>query len=117
MARRGTIHARHLGGDQPDGYLDLTVQIYEEDGEWIAECLELGISSSGGTVEAAARAVTEAASVYLLTVEESGLLDRTLAEAGLVLQHGRPPAVRAVPVPTDGSVFVQSREVRIPVEA
>ena len=117
MPKRLSVQAHRLHGNKPDGYLDLTVQIYNDDGEWISECVELGINSCGTTVEEAAHAAVEAIGVYLQTVEEVGLLERTLTEAGLVLRHGQPPATRPISVPTERRAYVLSHEVRIPVEA
>ena len=111
------MSAQRLSGQQPAGYLDLTVRIFAEDGEWLAECVELGVSSCGETVEAAALAVVEAIGLYLQTVEESGLLPQTLRDAGLEIRRGTPPAMRPIDVPTERRAFVQSHEVRIPVEA
>lgn len=87
------MNAQRLSAEQSTGYLDLTVRIVAEDGEWLAECVELGVSSCGDTVEAAALAVVEAIGLYLQTVDESGLLEQTLRDAGLEIRRGIPPAM------------------------
>jgi predicted RNase H-like HicB family nuclease len=69
--------------------LEYTVQIWEEDGQFIAHAMPLDVMSSGPTVEAARGALDEAVSLFLDTAADAGTLAEVLEECGFDLQQGR----------------------------
>jgi predicted RNase H-like HicB family nuclease len=54
--------------------LEYTVQIWEEDGQFIAHAMPLDVMSSGPTVEEARAALDEAVGLFLDTAAEAGTL-------------------------------------------
>lgn len=69
--------------------LEYTVQIWEEDGQFIAHAMPLDVMSSGPTVEEARAALDEAVSLFLDTAAEAGTLEEVLEECGFGLRQGR----------------------------
>lgn len=74
--------------------LDYTVQVWEEDGHFIAHAMPLDVASSGPTPEAARLAVDEAVHLFVRTAAEHGTLEEALGDAGYrrVCQEWRGPA-------------------------
>jgi predicted RNase H-like HicB family nuclease len=62
--------------------LEYTVQIWREDGQFIAHAMPLDVASSGETPEAARRAVDEAVKLFIATAAEHGTLKEVLQDAG-----------------------------------
>jgi len=62
--------------------LEYTVQIWREDGQFIAHAMPLDVASSGETPEAARRAVDEAVKLFIATASEHGTLKEVLEDAG-----------------------------------
>ena len=83
----------------PIGYvalmrIDYTVQVWREDGQFIAHAMPLDVASSGRTPEAARKAVDEAVRLFLATAAEHGTLTEVLEDAGYrrVRREWRGPA-------------------------
>ncbi len=74
--------------------LAYTVQVWEEDGHFIAHAMPLDVASSGPTPEEARLAVDEAVRLFVNTAAEHGTLDEVLGDAGYrrVRQAWRSPA-------------------------
>src|SRR5438477_4167563 len=72
------------------GYVDLTMRVYPEDDQYVSECIELGVASSGATIEEAFEAIADAAAVYLNALEQAGEIERVFAQRGLQIKHGKP---------------------------
>ncbi len=62
--------------------IDYTVQVWEEDGQFIAHAMPLDVASSGATPEAARKAVDEAVSVFIASATRHGTLTEVLEDAG-----------------------------------
>jgi predicted RNase H-like HicB family nuclease len=62
--------------------IDYTVQVWREDGQFIAHAMPLDVASSGPTPEAARQAVDEAVRLFLATAAEHGTLTEVLEDAG-----------------------------------
>lgn len=62
--------------------VDYTVQVWKEDGQFIAHAMPLDVASSGATPEAARKAVDEAVGLFLATAAEHGTLKEVLEDAG-----------------------------------
>lgn len=69
----------------------LTVEFKEEAGKWLAECLELGTATYGGTLEAARRELISAVLLQLNQIEQLGFSDEFLADHGVHPSVIRPP--------------------------
>jgi predicted RNase H-like HicB family nuclease len=74
--------------------IDYTVQVWREDGQFIAHAMPLDVASSGPTAEAARKAVDEAVRLFLATAAEHGTLTEVLEDAGYrrVRREWRGPA-------------------------
>ncbi|MCI0538536.1 MAG: type II toxin-antitoxin system HicB family antitoxin [Verrucomicrobiales bacterium] len=62
--------------------LEYTVQIWREDGQYVAHAMPVDVASSGQTPEAARKAVDEAVKLFLSTAAEHGTLREVLEDAG-----------------------------------
>lgn len=62
--------------------LEYTVQIWREDGQFIAHAMPLDVASSGKTPEAARQAVDEAVKLFLATAAGHGTVKEVLEDAG-----------------------------------
>lgn len=62
--------------------VETTVQVWEEDGQFVAHAMPLDVMSCGPTVEAARRAVDEAVRAFLATAKAMGTLAEILEECG-----------------------------------
>ena len=62
--------------------VDYTVQVWKEDGQFIAHAMPLDVASSGATPEAARKAVDEAVGLFLATAAGRGTLKEVLEDAG-----------------------------------
>jgi len=66
-----------------------TTELFEEDGQIVALCPELNVSSFGDTVEVALQSLQEAMTLFLEECQRMGTLDIVLEEAG----YRREPSV------------------------
>ena len=60
--------------------------IFEADGQFAAECKELGTASCGDTVEEALSNIQEAVAVHLEALTSLGQLERVFREKGIIPQ-------------------------------
>ena len=77
--------------------IELSLRVYREDGQWVAECDELDVSSCGDSVEEALENIHDAIVVYLTTLEAEGELERVFAERGIRLLPSRLPHAELKP--------------------
>jgi predicted RNase H-like HicB family nuclease len=70
------------------GHVVLTVEIHQEDGYFVAKCLELGVPSFGDSLDEALHNVMDATTLYLNTLEEDGDRERILGERGIKIIPG-----------------------------
>jgi predicted RNase H-like HicB family nuclease len=68
--------------------VDYTVQIWKEDGQFIAHAMPIDVVSSGGTVSDARAALEEAVQLFLETTREIGTLQEVLEECGYEIHEG-----------------------------
>lgn len=73
-------------------YINLTVMVRKDDetDEYVARCEELGISSSGLSVDDAFAMVADAVELYLDALEAEGERDRVFAECGITILQEKP---------------------------
>ena len=67
---------------QAAGFIDLTLRAHRERDQFVSECVELGLSSCGDTLDEAFRSIIEATELYLETLEDLGETERVLHERG-----------------------------------
>jgi predicted RNase H-like HicB family nuclease len=77
-------------------YILLTLRAYPEGKQWVSECLELGTTSCGDTIEEALESVKDATLLYLQTIEANGTRERILKEKGVPIVSGDPPSLAEV---------------------
>jgi predicted RNase H-like HicB family nuclease len=59
-----------------------TTQLFEEDGQFVALCPELNVSSFGDTTQEALASLQEAVTLFLEECQRMGTLEAVLEEAG-----------------------------------
>ena len=62
--------------------IDYTVNIWKEEGQFVAHAMPLDVMSAGQTVEEARTALDEAVHLFLATAADMGTLENVLREAG-----------------------------------
>jgi len=66
------------------GFVSLHFCAFEEDGQWVGRCQELGVSTCAETRAAAEAGIVEATTLYLETLEDEGTTLRDIgSRAGL----------------------------------
>jgi predicted RNase H-like HicB family nuclease len=99
--------------DGRPSYVTLTFRAYPEDGQYAAECLELGVASCADTPGEALDAVVDATELYLQAIEDEGERRRIFAEHGI---H-----VTSSDIDEEVTIPIRPREVvtrrSLPVEA
>lgn len=68
--------------------IDLTISIWQEGGQYVAQAMPLDVLSSGVTPDAAREAVSEAVRCFLVTARDAGTLDDVLADCGYQQVNG-----------------------------
>ncbi len=68
---------------RPDEVIVLTLEFRQEEGRWLAECLELGTPAYSNTLEQAKKEVLEAVTLHLNQVEEMHIAEEFLKEHGV----------------------------------
>ena len=63
-------------------HLEYRIEVFEEEGQYVALCPELNVSSFGDSVDEAKRALQEAVELFLEECESMGTLYEVLSEAG-----------------------------------
>ncbi|MBI5191577.1 MAG: type II toxin-antitoxin system HicB family antitoxin [Nitrospirae bacterium] len=62
--------------------LGVHLDIFEEDGQYVGLCQELGVSSFGDTPDEAEAATREAVTLFIEECQNMGTLEQVLAESG-----------------------------------
>jgi predicted RNase H-like HicB family nuclease len=70
------------------GHLDLTVEVFRENGHYVARCPELDVASFGRSEDEAFRSAGDAIQLYLFTLTEVGELHHVLKERDLEIRWG-----------------------------
>jgi predicted RNase H-like HicB family nuclease len=98
------------------GYILVTYRVHpEEDGQFGAECLELGVRTCGDSVGEAFDAIADAALLYLNSLERHGERARVFAERGIAILTGEPhPDGAERNVPVRPFEYVHSDTIRLP---
>lgn len=82
---RESIVAARIHKDGAVSVILLTWEFKQEDGQWLAECLELGTATHGNTLEEVRQELGEFVNLHLNQVEEMGFIDDYLKEHGVRL--------------------------------
>ena len=78
------------------GYILLTLRVYPEGKQWVSECLELGTTSCGDTIEEALKNIRDATLLYLQSIEGNATRERIFSEKGIRVLSGDPPAMAEI---------------------
>ena len=73
-------------------YIVFKFLIRKEDNRYVSHCQELGVSSSGETIDEAFNNLKDAVEVYLNTIEELGERSIVFKEKGIRIQHKMKPS-------------------------
>ncbi len=98
------------------GYIVLTIEFAQEEGQWTALCRELGTAACGDTIEEAQEAIRALVDLHLNTLE-------SLGECQAFLKRHRVPFFRRRPgtqhrdVPIGNNRLVQCMTERVPAFA
>jgi predicted RNase H-like HicB family nuclease len=88
------------------GYIIVTVDLFEEEGQYVGRCRELGTAACGDTFDEANEALIEAIDLQLDALEQVGERERFFRENGIKLYPTRPALKtlkeRRVSLPVDG---------------
>lgn len=76
-------------------YVPYTSQLFDEDNQFVALCLELNVSSFGDTPEDALASLQEAVTLFLDECQRMGTLEMVLEEAGY--HRESPTSLRWIP--------------------
>lgn len=93
--------------DDGDAYIRLHFRTFQEDNLWVAECVELGVSTSAETQEEATRGIVEATNLYIETLADEGELQRAFNERGL----------KTAPDDASATGQIEERTLRVPAGA
>ncbi len=80
----------------PKGYILLTFRVYPEGHQWVSECIELGTTSCGDTIEEALANIKDATVLYLSTIDSNSSRDRIFRDRGIEIVHGEAPQLAEV---------------------
>lgn len=87
-------------------YAMVTLAVYREGEHYVADCLELGTSSFGASVQEALDSVREATLLYLSTLDELGECEQVLQKRGVAIIDGGAARTR-IECPPDSQVYSQ----------
>lgn len=95
------------------GYVVLTFELFEEDGQWVGRCRELGTAICADTLAGANDDLHEAVSLHLNTLEKVGERKRFFKNHGIKLYRAsESPSLPRPRVPLNG--FVSCQTVAVP---
>lgn len=97
---RTVFHGTDLE-DAPDSIIELTSVIWREGDDWVAECVELGVSSFGSSDEEAYDELMDAVCAYLNTLEELGERQQVFDRKGVPVYLAAPTGAFHPNVPRD----------------
>lgn len=97
-------------------YILVTYRVHpDEDGQFGAECVELGVRSCGDSVGEAFDAIAEATLLYLNSLERHGERARVFSERGVTIIPGDPPgAADERNVTLRPSEYLHTDTIRLP---
>ena len=75
-----------------DGYVILTFRFFQEEGQWVGDCEELGVAHCGDSLDEVRAGLEELLILTLSTMESVGERERFFAEHGITLHPSDQPA-------------------------
>ncbi len=75
-----------------EGYVILTLRFYQEEGQWVGDCEELGVAHCGDSLDEVRAGLEELLMLSLSTMESVGERERFFAEHGITLHPSDQPA-------------------------
>ena len=74
------------------GYVILTMRFFQEEGQWVGDCEELGVAHCGDSLDEARAGLEELLALTLNTMASVGERERFFAEHGIALHPSDQPA-------------------------
>lgn len=105
--------------DRPDddrpaqGHVLLTFRVHEEEGGFVGECVELGVTSCGDDVDEAFRATLEATALYLERLDANGERDWVLPERNVKVYDAIPSDDFSVGLTAHPGEFVSAQRFSV----
>jgi len=97
----------------------LTVAVWPEGEQWVAQCLEFDIASQGHDADEAAGEVMDAVCSYLNTLEELGEREKVFAERSIAIFETTPASLPLHQLPREvaerANLQVRSLRYSLPV--
>lgn len=84
-----------------EGYIEVTIRIFKEDGQWVAVCRELGTSSCADDLQGAQEAIVDMIGLHLNSLEELGMRRAFFKKHGVKFYRVRPKRPRRLSVRPD----------------
>ena len=73
---------------QTGGYIEVTIRFFEEEGQWTAQCVELGTATCADSLEEAEEAIVEMVLLHLNALEDIGTCHEFLKQHGVRFHKG-----------------------------
>lgn len=91
-------------------FVVLTLEFWQEDGQWLGRCRELGTATFAATLEQVRAELDDLVTLHLNGLQGIGEAERVLRERGVKLysDHAPPSVPTEVPTALGGGVFVQA---------
>ena len=91
-------------------FVVLTLEFWQEDGQWLGRCRELGTATFAATLEQVRAELDDLVTLHLNGLEDIGEAERVLKERGVKLYSDEaPPSVPTeVPTALGGGALVQA---------
>ena len=74
------------------GYVILTLRFFQEEGQWVGDCEELGVAQCGDSLDEVRAGLEELLMLTLYTMESVGERERFFAEHSITLHPFDQPA-------------------------
>ena len=97
-----------------EGYIIVTVEFLQEDGQWVGRCLELGTATCADTLDEVHEAMIEALELHLNALEETGERARFFRKHGIRI-YSTPPERKETHVPFAEGTLFESLRLPVPV--
>lgn len=115
-----SVRRRLLAGESDQSsqlFVPLTVAVWPEGEQWVAQCLEFDIASQGDSADQAVGEVMDAVCSYVNTLEELGEREEVFAEHSIPIYETTPASLPLHQLPREVAerANLQVRSLRIPL--
>ncbi len=111
------VQERVLTVATANGSVVLTFRFWTEAGQWVVECVELGRSTFGRTLNRTHDELKELVLLHLTTLEAISERDHFFRKQGIRVYVDAPPAEVQSSMPVDGEVYTHVHQFPVAVPA